>query len=106
MAALNGDAVAEPSGLRVFVCPDSEIHLADALSSHLLKGAKHAAGPYGRLQLFIGHLEVAAVAELEEGLDRIAAGVAGVGGEKQLETAFADLLAAITELVRASKKAV
>ena len=56
--------------------------------------------------MFIGHLEVAAVAELEEGLDRIAAGVAGVGGEKQLETAFADLLAAITELVRASKKAV
>ena len=78
MAALNGDAVAEPSGLRVFVGPDSEIHLADALSSHFLKGAKHAAGPYGRLQLFIGHLEVAAVAELEEGLDRIAAGVAGV----------------------------
>ena len=69
MAALNGDAVAEPSGLRVFVGPDSEIHLADALSSHLLKGAKHAAGPYGRLQLFIGHLEVAAVAELEEGLN-------------------------------------
>ena len=70
MAALNGDAVAEPSGLRVFVGPDSEIHLADALSSHLLKGAKHAAGSYGRLQLFIGHLEVAAIAELEEGLDR------------------------------------
>ena len=70
MAALNGDAVAEPSGLRGFVGPDLEIHLADALSSHLLKVAKHAAGPYGRLQLFIGHLEVAAVAELEEGLDR------------------------------------
>ena len=70
MAALNGDAAAEPSGLRAFVGRDSEIHLADGLSSHLLKGVKHAAGPYGRLQLFIGHLEVAAVAELEEGLDR------------------------------------
>ena len=37
--------------------------------------------------MFIGHLAVAAVAEFEEGLNGIAAGVAGVSGEKQLEVA-------------------
>ena len=37
--------------------------------------------------MFIGHLAVAAVAEFEEGLNGIAAGVAGVSGEKQFEAA-------------------
>ena len=38
--------------------------------------------------MFIGHLEVAAIAEFEEGLDRITAGVAGISGEKQFEAAI------------------
>ena len=37
--------------------------------------------------MFIGHFAVAVVAEFEEGLNGVAAGVAGVSGEKQLETA-------------------
>ena len=48
---------------------DPEIHLADALARHLLEGAEHATRAHGRLQFFIGHLAVAAVAEFEEGLD-------------------------------------
>ena len=87
VAALNGNAVTESSGLRILVGADPEIHLADALARHLLEGAEHSAGAHGRLQLFIGHLAVAAVAEFEEGLDRIAAGVAGIGREKQFEAA-------------------
>ena len=42
--------------------------------AHWLEGAEHPAGAHGRLQLFIGHLAVAAVVELEEGLNGIAAG--------------------------------
>ena len=115
MAALNGDAVAEPSGLRVFVGPDPEIHLADALPCDLLEGPKHAAGAYRRLQLFIGHLAVASIAEFEEGLNGITAGIAGIGGEKQLEAAVGLIHQEIgvpigaahgfAELVRASQKA-
>ena len=85
VAALNGDAVTKSRGLRVFVGPDPEIHLADVLACNLLEGAEHAARAHGRLQLFVGHLEIAAIAEFEEGLNRITAGVAGIGGEKQLE---------------------
>ena len=87
VAALNGNAVTESSGLWILVGADPEIHLADALARHLLEGAEHPAGAHGRLQLFIGHLAVAAVAEFEEGLNGIAAGVAGVSGEKQFEAA-------------------
>ena len=68
VAALNGDPVTESSGLWILVGADPEIHLADALARHLLEGAEHPAGAHGRLQLFIGHLAVAAVAEFEEGL--------------------------------------
>ena len=85
MAALNGDPVTESSGLWILVGADPEIHLADALARHLLEGAEHPAGAHGGLQLFIRHLAVAAVAEFEEGLDRIAAGVAGIGGENNLK---------------------
>ena len=74
VAALNGNAVTESSGLRILVGADPEIHLADALARHLLEGAEHSAGAHGRLQLFIGHLAVAAVVEFEEGLNGIAAG--------------------------------
>ena len=88
MAALNGDPVTESSGLWILVGADPEIHLADALARHLLEGAEHPAGAHGRLQFFIGHLAVAAIAEFEERLNGIAAGVAGIGGEKQLETAL------------------
>ena len=56
MAALNGNAVTESSGLRILVGAGPEIHLADALARHLLEGAEHSAGAHGRLQLFIGHL--------------------------------------------------
>ena len=56
VAALNGNAVTESSGLRILVGADPEIHLADALARHLLEGAEHSAGAHGRLQLFIGHL--------------------------------------------------
>ena len=87
VAALNGNAVTESSGLWILIGADPEIHLADALALLLLEGAEHPAGAHGRLQLFIGHLAVAAVAEFEEGLNGVAAGVAGVSGEKQLETA-------------------
>ena len=87
VAALNGDAAAECRALWILIAPDPEIHLADGLPRHLLEGAEHAARAQGRIQLFIGHLEAAAVAEFEEGLDQIAAGVVGIGGEKQLETA-------------------
>ena len=87
VAALNRNAVTESSGLWILVGADPEIHLADALARHLLEGAEHPAGAHGRLQLFIGHLAVAAVAEFEEGLNGVAAGVAGVSGEKQLEAA-------------------
>ena len=74
VAALNGDPVAESGGCQVVVGADPEIHLADALARHLLEGAEHPAGAHGRLQLFIGHLAVAAVVEFEEGLNGIAAG--------------------------------
>ena len=87
VAALNGNAVNESSGLWILIGADTEIHLADALALLLLEGAEHPAGAHGRLQLFIGHLAVAAVAEFEEGLNGVAAGIAGVSGEKQLETA-------------------
>ena len=71
VAALNGDPVTESSGLWILVGTDPEIHLADALARHLLEGAEHATGAQGRLQFFIGHLAVAAVAEFEEGWIRI-----------------------------------
>ena len=73
VAALNGNAVTESSGLWILVGADLEIHLADALTRHLLEGAEHPAGAHGRLQLFISHLAVAAVAEFEEGLNGVAA---------------------------------
>ena len=103
VAALNGNSVTKSSGLWILVGADPEIHLADALARLLLEGAEHPAGAHGRLQLFIGHLAVAAVAEFEEGLNGVAAGVAGVSGEKQLETAFAGLLAGMSKLDRASQ---
>ena len=78
VAALRGNSVTESSGLWIVVDADPEIHLADALAQLLLEGAEHPAGAHGRLQLFIGHLAVAAVAEFEEGLNGVAAGVAGV----------------------------
>ena len=87
VAALNGDPVTESSGLWILVGPDPEIHLADALARHLREGAEHPARAHGWLQLFIGHLAVAAIAEFEEGLNRITARVAGISGEEQLEAA-------------------
>ena len=87
VAALNGNAVTESSGGGIVVGSDPEIHLADALARHLREGAEHATRAHGRLKFFISHLAVAAVAEFEEGLDRIAAGVAGIGREKQFEAA-------------------
>ena len=59
MAALNGNAVIESSGLWILVGADPEIHLADALPRYLLEGAENPAGARGRLKLFIGHLAVA-----------------------------------------------
>ena len=78
VAALNGIAVTEYSGLWILVGADPEIHLADAIARHLLEGAENPAGAHGGLQLLIGHLAVAAVAEFEEGLNGVAAGVVGV----------------------------
>ena len=59
VAALNGNAVTETSGLWILVRADPEIHLADALAQYLQEGAEHPAGARGRLQFFIGQLAVA-----------------------------------------------
>ena len=86
-AALNRDAIAKSRGLWILIGPDPEIHLADGLVRHLLEEAEPASSAHGWLQVFIGNFKAIAIAEFEEGLDRIAAGVVGIGGEKQLETA-------------------
>ena len=61
VAALNGNAVTESSGLWILVGADSKIHLADALARHLLEGGEHPAGARVRLHLFIGHYVVGAL---------------------------------------------
>ena len=45
VAALNGNAVTESSGLRILVGADPEIHLADALARHLLEGPVNEGPP-------------------------------------------------------------
>ena len=68
VAALNGNAVTESSGLWILVGADPEIHLADALAPYLQEGSEHPAGAHGRLQLFISNL---AVADLLGGMSKL-----------------------------------
>ena len=89
VAALDGDAVAEAGGSWVVVGTNAEIHLTHRFARWCCERPKLGAGAGGGLHRLINHLEVASIAEFQEGLNRVGAGVAirGVGGEKQFESA-------------------
>ena len=93
IAGLHGNPVAETGSSGVFVGSDLEIHLADIFASRRGERTELGSGARWRFHGLIHHFHVAAISELEIGLDRVSPGRAfgGIGGEKELE-AFAWLI--------------
>ena len=87
IAGLHGNPVAETGSSGVFVGSDLEIHLADIFASRRGERTELGSGARWRFHGLIHHFHVAAISELEIGLDRVSPGRAfgGIGGEKELE---------------------